>query len=137
MNNLNNRVNLIGNLGTDPDVKELESGKKLAKFSLATTERYKNKEGEKVSDTQWHNLVLWGPRVDFAEKYLKKGQSVAVEGRLNHRSYDDKDGITRYFTEIIVNDIFMLGTGKVSEAGPEPAGVTKKATSSSAGKTKK
>lgn len=111
MNNLKNRVNLIGNLGADPEVKELESGKKIAKVRLATSENYKNKDGEKVTDTQWHNLVIWGPRAEFVEKYLKKGQEVAIEGKLNHRTYDNAEGEKKYFTEIIVNEILMLRPG--------------------------
>lgn len=112
MNNLKNRVNLIGNLGIDPEVKELESGKKIAKISLATSETYKNSNGEQVKNTEWHNLVAWGPRANFVEKYLKKGQEVAVEGKLSHRSYDDVKGNKRYITEIVVNDILMLRSSK-------------------------
>lgn len=112
MNNLKNRVNLIGNLGIDPEVKELESGKKIAKISLATSETYKNSNGDKVKNTEWHNLVAWGPRANFAEKYLKKGHEVAVEGKLTHRSYDDEKGNKRYITEIVVNDILMLRSSK-------------------------
>ncbi len=115
MNNLKNRVNLIGNLGADPEVKELESGKKIAKVRLATSENYKNKDGEKVTDTQWHNLVVWGPRAEFVEKYLKKGQEVAIEGKLNHRSYDNAEGEKKYFTEIVVNEILMLRPGSAQK----------------------
>ena len=110
MNNLKNRVNLIGNLGIDPEVKELESGKKIAKISLATSETYKNSNGEQVKNTEWHNLVAWGPTATFAEKYLKKGNEIAVEGKLSHRTYDDKDGIKKYTTEIIVNEVLILRT---------------------------
>ncbi len=110
MNNLRNRVNLIGNLGTDPEVKKLESGRMLAKFPLATSENYKNAEGQKISETQWHNLVAWGTTATFVEKYLKKGNEIAVEGKLSHRSYEDKDGIRKYFTEIIVNEVLILRT---------------------------
>ena len=115
MNNLKNRVNLIGNLGADPEVKELESGKKFAKVRLATSENYKNKDGDKVTDTQWHNLVVWGHKVEFAEKYLKKGQEVAIEGKLNHRIYDGAEGEKKYFTEIIVNEILMLRPGSAQK----------------------
>ena len=111
MNNLKNRVNLIGNLGADPEFKELEGGKKIAKVRLATSESYKNKDGEKITDTQWHNLVMWGHKAEFVEKYLKKGQEVAVEGKLNHRSYDNAEGEKKYFTEIVVNEILMLRPG--------------------------
>jgi len=112
MKTLRNSVHLIGNLGMDPEVKEVSNGSKLAKFSLATSENYKNKNGEKVEETQWHNLVIWGKLADVADKYLKKGNQIAVEGKLNNRQYDDKDGNRRYFTEIVVNDLVMLKTDK-------------------------
>ncbi|MFI5164085.1 MAG: single-stranded DNA-binding protein [Bacteroidia bacterium] len=109
MNNLRNKVQLIGNLGQNPEVKELNGGKKVAKFSLATNETYRNKAGEKVTDTQWHNLVAWGKTADIIEKYLKKGSEVAVEGKLLNRNYTDKEGVKRYVTEIQVSDLLMLG----------------------------
>jgi single-strand DNA-binding protein len=109
MNNLKPKVQLIGNLGINPEIKKLESGKKIAKFSLATNETYKNSKGEKVDDTQWHNLIAWGKTAELIEKYLQKGSEVAIEGKLTNRSYDDKDGIKRYITEIVVNEILMLG----------------------------
>ena len=112
MKSLRNSVHLIGNLGMDPEVKEASNGNKLAKFSLATSDSYKNKNGEKVEETQWHNLVIWGKLADVAEKYLKKGNQIAAEGKLNYRQYDDKDGNHRYFTEIVVNDMVMLKTDK-------------------------
>ena len=110
MKNLRNKVQLIGNLGKDPEVKQLESGKTLAKFSLATSENYKNADGEKVTDTQWHNLVAWGKTAQIAEKYLKKGNKIAIEGKLINRSYEDKEGIKRYVTEVLVSEILMLGS---------------------------
>ena len=109
MKNLRNRVNLIGNLGADPEIKKFDTGKKFAKLLLATNGSYKNGEGKKVEDTQWHNLIVWEGLADVAEKYLKKGKEIAVEGRLNYRSYEDSDGNTRYVTEIIVSDLLMLG----------------------------
>ena len=109
MNNLKNKVQLIGNLGMNPEIKTLESGKKLAKFSIATNESYKNAKGEKIEDTQWHNLIAWGKTADIIEKYLEKGNEVAIEGKLTNRSYDDKEGNKRYITEIVVNEILMLG----------------------------
>jgi len=112
MNTLRNKVQLIGNLGQNPEVKELNGGKKVAKFSLATNETYKNKAGEKVTDTQWHNLVAWGKTADIIEKYLKKGSEVAVEGKLLNRNYTDKEGVKRYVTEIQVSELLMLGGGK-------------------------
>lgn len=109
MNTLRNKVQLIGNLGNDPEVKQLESGKSLAKLALATNEYYTNQKGEKVQDTQWHNLVAWGKTADLVEKYLKKGSEVAVEGKLTSRSYEDKEGKKKYITEVVVNEILMLG----------------------------
>lgn len=108
MNNLRNRVQLIGNLGMNPEVKKLNSGKTVAKFSLATSEIYKNSDGKKVTETQWHNLVAWGGLAEIAEKYLQKGSEIAIEGRLTHKSYEDKDGNKKLFTEVVVNDILML-----------------------------
>ena len=108
MKNLRNRVQLIGNLGMDPEVKTLESGKTVAKISLATSEVYINGEGEKIKDTQWHNVIAWGKQAEIAEKYLEKGQQVCIEGKLNNRSYDDKNGEKRYITEVLVNDILFL-----------------------------
>ncbi len=92
MNTLRNKVQLIGNLGNNPEIIELESGKKLAKFSIATNETYKNVQGEKITDTQWHNVVAWNKTAEIAEKYLEKGKEIAIEGKLTSRSYDDKDG---------------------------------------------
>jgi single-strand DNA-binding protein len=112
MNSLKNSVQLIGHLGMNPEVKTLDSGKKLAKFSIATNDSYKNAKGEKIEDTQWHNLIAWGKTADIIEKYLQKGNEVAIEGKLTSRSYDDKDGNKRYITEIIVNELLMLGSKK-------------------------
>ena len=109
MRNLRNRVQLIGNLGMDPEVKNLESGKIMAKISLATSETYVNSAGEKIKDTQWHNVIAWGKQAELAEKYLGKGQQVCIEGKLNNRSYEDKNGEKRYITEVICNELLMLG----------------------------
>lgn len=109
MKTLRNKVQLIGNLGQNPEVKELTGGRKVARFSLATNETYRNKSGEKVTDTQWHNLVAWGKTAEFVEKYLKKGSEVAIEGKLLNRNYSDKGGTKRYITEIQVNNLLMLG----------------------------
>lgn len=111
MNNLRNRVQLIGNLGNDPEIKELDSGKKLARFSIATNDSYKNSEGDRITSTQWHHIVAWDNHASIAEKFLKKGREVAIEGRLAHRSYDDKEGNTKYITEVIVNEILLLSNG--------------------------
>lgn len=110
MNNLKNSVRLIGNLGMSPEVKETANGKKLAKFSIATNESYKDENGQKVEETIWHNLIVWGKQADIAEKYLTKGSEVAIEGKLSNRNYTDKDGIKRYVTEIIVNEFLLLGS---------------------------
>lgn len=107
---LKNRVQLIGNLGMAPEVKQLEGGKTVARLSIATNDVYKNQKGEKITDTQWHNLVAWGKTAKIAGKYLKKGSEVAVEGKLTSRSYEDKKGVKKYVTEVIVNEILMIGS---------------------------
>jgi single-strand DNA-binding protein len=104
-----NKVILIGNLGKDPEVKYLDSGVAVANFSLATTESYKNKEGERVSQTEWHNIVLWRGLAEITEKYLKKGNSVYIEGKIRSRKWEDKEGNTRYTTEILADNMTMLG----------------------------
>lgn len=109
MNTLKNKVQLIGNLGMDPEVKEIKNGRKMAKFSLATNETYKNSAGEKITDTQWHNIVVWGKAAGVVERFLQKGSEVAVEGKLINRSYNDKDGNKRYVTEVEVRDLLLLG----------------------------
>ncbi|MGW9684944.1 single-stranded DNA-binding protein [Flagellimonas sp. 2504JD1-5] len=109
MNSLRNRVQLIGNLGNDPEMVNLENGNKLAKFSIATNETYKNAQGERVTDTQWHNVVAWGKVAEIAENYLVKGKEVAVEGKLTSRSYETKEGEKRYITEIKCNELLLLG----------------------------
>ncbi|HNV49379.1 MAG TPA: single-stranded DNA-binding protein [Bacteroidales bacterium] len=109
MKSLRNSVQLIGNLGMDPEVKQVSNGNKMARFSLATTETYKNQRGEKVTDTQWHNIIIWGGLADVAEKYLKKGKQIAIEGRLETNAYDDNEGKRRFFTQVNVNDLVMLG----------------------------
>jgi single-strand DNA-binding protein len=109
MNTLRNKVQLIGNLGNDPEIINLESGKTLAKFSIATNESYKNASGEKVTDTQWHNVVAWGKTAEIIEKYVTKGKEVAIEGKLTSRSYETKEGEKRYVTEVVCNELLMLG----------------------------
>jgi len=109
MNTLRNKVQLIGNLGNNPEIIALDSGKKLAKFSLATNETYKNAQGEKVTETEWHNIIAWNKTAEIVEKYLEKGKEVAIEGKLTNRSYDDKEGNKRYITEIVCNELLMLG----------------------------
>ena len=110
MNNLKNKVQLIGNLGVEPQVLETKEGKKLAKFSLATNEVYRNQKGERVQSTQWHNIVAWGKPAEIIERYVSKGNEIAVEGKLTSRSYDDKEGNKRYITEIIVSEVLLLGS---------------------------
>ena len=112
MNNLRNRVQLIGNLGADPEIKQTGSGRKLAKFSMATSDNYKNNKGEWVENTQWHRLEAWGKVAEIVERFLRKGSEVAIEGRLNHSSYEDQQGVKRYYTDIVVNEIVLLRTGK-------------------------
>ncbi len=109
MNALKNRVQLIGNLGNKPEVIILESGKKIAKFSIATNETYKNSKGEKVIDTQCHNIVAWNKTAEIIESYLDKGSEVMIEGRLVYRSYESETGEKKYITEIVCNEILMLG----------------------------
>jgi single-strand DNA-binding protein len=106
---LKNKVQLIGNLGNAPEVRNMEGGKKLVRFSVATNEQYKNAKGERVTETQWHNLIAWGKVADIAEKYLTKGTEVAIEGKLINRNYMDKEGNKKYITEIQVNELLMLG----------------------------
>ena len=105
-----NKVILVGNLGKDPEIRHLDSGIAVANFSLATTESYTNKKGERVNQTEWHNVVLWRGLADVAEKYLKKGNSIYVEGKINTRKWEDKEGVTRYSTDIIADKMTMLGS---------------------------
>jgi single-strand DNA-binding protein len=109
MSTLRNKVQLIGNLGNNPEIINLDSGKKLAKFSLATNESYKNAHGEKVTDTQWTNIVAWNKTAEIVENYLQKGNEVAIEGKLATRSYETKSGEKRYTTEVVVNELLLLG----------------------------
>ncbi len=104
-----NKVILVGNLGKDPEVKYLEGGIAIAKFPLATTETIKDKNGQKLDQTEWHNIVLWRGLAEIAEKYLRKGQTVYIEGKIRSRSYDDKDGNKRYVTEIVGETMQMIG----------------------------
>ena len=109
-----NKVILLGNLGKDPEVRRLDDGRGVANFSLATSETYKNKAGEKVTNTEWHNVVLWSPLADIAESYLKKGSQVYIEGKISNRSYEDKDGVKKYISEVVGREITLLGRA------PEP-----------------
>jgi single-strand DNA-binding protein len=122
-----NKVTLIGRLGKDPEVRRLESGVAVAKFSLATDESYKDKEGNQVQQTEWHNIVVWRGQAEVAEKYLKKGMLIYVEGKLTHREYTDKDNQKRYFTEVVAHTFKMLerkdggGSGYFPSPDDEPA----------------
>jgi single-strand DNA-binding protein len=111
-----NKVILIGNLGKDPEFKFTPGGQAVATFSIATTERYADKSGQRQEKTEWHNIVVWGKLAELANQYLKKGRSVYIEGRITTRSWDDKDGNKRYKTEIVGNSIQFLG-GSGSGAG--------------------
>ncbi|WP_034917744.1 single-stranded DNA-binding protein [Gillisia sp. CAL575] len=110
MSTLRNKVQLIGNVGNAPEIKNLESGKKVASFSIATNEFYKDSKGEKVQDTQWHNIIAWGKIADIVEGYVGKGKEIALEGKLNSRSYETSEGEKRYVTEVIVSEILLLGS---------------------------
>ena len=109
MSTLRNKVQLIGNVGNEPEITNLESGKKVAKFSIATNESYKDSKGEKVTNTQWHNIVAWGKIAEIVEKYVGKGKEVALEGKLTSRSYETKEGEKRYVTEVVIDEILLLG----------------------------
>jgi len=108
MRNINNSVQLIGNLGMNPEIKSLESGKTMAKLSIATSDSYISKDGEIIKTTQWHNIIAWNKQAELAEKYLSKGQQVCVAGKINNRSYEDKDGNKQYITEVIVDNFMFL-----------------------------
>ena len=108
MNTLRNKVQLIGNLGNDPEIITLDGGKKLAKFSLATNEYYKDADGQKQTKTDWHNLVAWNKTAEIIENYVTKGKEIANEGKLINRSWDDKEGNKRYTTEVVVSEVLMF-----------------------------
>jgi len=109
MSTLRNKVQLIGHVGNDPEIKTFDGGKKLAKLNVATNESYKNEKGEKVEETQWHSLIAWGKTADIIEKYVVKGKEIAIEGKLTHRSYEDKNGEKRYVSEVVIDELLMLG----------------------------
>jgi single-strand DNA-binding protein len=116
-----NKVILVGNVGKDPETRHLEGGNTVSRFSLATSEVYKNKEGEKITNTEWHNIVLWRGLAEIAEKYVKKGTQLYIEGRIRTRSYNDQDNNTRYVTEIIGDAMQLLGKRTEGEPGQAPA----------------
>jgi single-strand DNA-binding protein len=108
MNAMRNKVQLIGHLGQLPEIRTIADGKKVAHLSMATSESYKNAKGEKITDTQWHNIVAWGKLAEIAEKYLQKGTEIAIEGKLINRTYTDKQGIKRTITEVQANELLIL-----------------------------
>jgi single-strand DNA-binding protein len=109
MNAMRNTVQLIGHVGNDPEIKNFEGGKKLANLTIATNDSYKNDKGEKVEQTEWHKVVAWGKSAEIIEKYVSKGKEIAVEGKLTHRNYEDKNGEKRYITEVVVHEVLLLG----------------------------
>ena len=113
MKTLKNRVQLIGRLGKNPEIRELKNGQHVARFSLATTETFRNADGEKKQDVQWHNVVAWNKLAEIAANYLAKGAEVAVDGQIKYKVFDDNDGNTRYYTEIVVNELLMMNKSQV------------------------
>ena len=109
MNAIKNKVQLIGHVGQEPEIKTFDGGKKVANITIATNESYTNNKGEKVENTEWHRITAWGKIAEIIEKYVIKGKEIAIEGKLTHRSYDDKDGNKRYITEIVANELLLLG----------------------------
>ncbi len=110
MSTLKNKVQLIGHVGNDPEIKNLEGDRKVANLTLATNEVYRNDKGEKVEETQWHRVTAWGKTAEIIEKYVTKGKEVAIEGKLVHRSYEDKNGEKKYITDVVVNELLLLGS---------------------------
>ena len=105
---MKNSVQLVGNVGQDPEIRNLEGGKKVVNFNIATSDSYKNEKGEKVEQTEWHRIVAWGNSAEIIEKYVVKGNQVGVVGKLTHRTYDDKDGIKRSITEVLVSEVLLM-----------------------------
>jgi single-strand DNA-binding protein len=116
MKNMRNSVRLVGNVGVDPRITNFESGKKKASLVLATNERYKNAQGEWVSETQWHQVVAWGREAAIIEKFVEKGKELSVEGKLVHRNFTDKSGATRYVTEIVLSDLLLMNQPRRAES---------------------
>jgi len=117
-----NKVILIGRVGKDPEMRHLENNTSFARFSLATSETYKNKNGEKITTTEWHNIVVWRGLSEIAERYVKKGMMLYVEGKLRNRSWDDKDGNKRYSIEIEADNFQMLGSKPENDTAPTSYG---------------
>jgi single-strand DNA-binding protein len=109
MNAMKNKVQLIGHVGQEPEVKTFDGGKKVANITIATNDYYINDKGDKIEQTEWHKVTAWGKVAEIIEKYVTKGKEIAIDGKLTYRSYDDKEGIKRYITEIVANEILLLG----------------------------
>lgn len=119
MNRLKNKIQLIGNVGKAPEITNLDNDNKVAHLSLATNEHYKNAKGEKVERTDWHNLVAWGKITEIIEKFVTKGQKIAIEGKLTYRTYEDKENIKRRVTEIVISELLLLGNTKKNQSSDE------------------
>jgi single-strand DNA-binding protein len=115
MNALRNKVQLIGHLGSKIELKTLESGKIVGNVSIATNESYKNQKGEKITETTWHRLVIWGKNAELLNKYTDKGSEIAIEGKISNRDYTDKEGVKRFITEIVVNEVLLMANGEKKE----------------------
>ncbi|MGM0619874.1 MAG: single-stranded DNA-binding protein [Bacteroidota bacterium] len=115
-----NKVILVGNVGKDPDIRHLDSGVAVANFPLATSETYTAKNGDKVTSTEWHNIVMWRGLAEVAEKYVTKGKQLYIEGKIKTRSYDDKEGNKRYITEVVADVMQMLGTRADNQPNNKP-----------------
>ncbi len=109
MNTLRNKVQLIGHVGQEPEIKNFDGGKKLANLSIATNDVYYNDKGDKVEQTEWHKISAWGKTAEVIERFVTKGKEIAIEGKLTHRNYDDKDGNKRYVTEVVVTELLLIG----------------------------
>lgn len=108
MSTMRNTVQLVGNVGQDPEIRNLEGGKKVVNFNIATSDSYKNEKDERVEQTEWHRIVAWGNSAEIIEKFVVKGNQIGIVGKLTHRTYDDKDGIKRSITEVLVNEVLLM-----------------------------
>ena len=109
MNAIRNKVQLIGHVGQEPEIRTLDGGKKVANLTLATNDNYTNNKGEKVEQTEWHRVSAWGKLAEIIEKYVVKGKEIAIEGKLTYRTYDDKNGEKRYVTEVVASELLLIG----------------------------
>ena len=115
MKSLRNQVQLIGRLGADPEMREFSNGNQKVSINIATSDTYKNKGGDQITDTQWHNVVAWNGTGKYIHKYMTKGTEVMIQGKLTHSSYEDKNGITRYVTEVVADQVMILSKKEKSE----------------------